>query len=77
MIKYKNKSYSCLSEFTLISNKFFIKKSNSFHDFTNLYFQGSLQFLPYGTFVSKNPESTRLKRRKMIHYHYYQINKNL
>ena len=75
MISYKYKSYVSLSELASISKKPSIKKSYSFHDFKNLILKGSIQFLSYGTFASKNPNSLRLKRRKMIHYHYSQINK--
>ena len=47
-----------------------MKKSITFNDFSKLILKGSQNFLSYGEFLSKNPNSTKYKRRKMITYFY-------
>lgn len=45
-------------------------KSFTFNDFSILILKGTQDLLSYGEFVSKNPNSTKNKRMKMITYFY-------
>ena len=46
------------------------KKVNSFNDFENLILNGSVNFLSYGTYLARNPNTTRIQRQRAIKNHY-------
>ena len=46
------------------------KKVNSFNDFEKLILNGSVNFLSYGTYLMKNPNTTKVQRQIAIKNHY-------